>query len=82
MEVGSTQVLTVLNLGSGGFSTLYTTSRSIESPVWSGDRIYFMEYSGSGYDGRFDVQLKSDQVIRRGIGNLGNILGLTPKGSR
>lgn len=31
---------------------------------------------------RFTVQLKSDQVIRRGIGNLGNILGLTPKGSR
>lgn len=31
---------------------------------------------------RFIVQLKSDQVIRRGIGNLGNILGLTPKGSR
>jgi hypothetical protein len=30
----------------------------------------------------FTVQLKSDQVIRRGIGNLGNILGLTPKGSR
>jgi hypothetical protein len=31
---------------------------------------------------RLVVQLKSDQVIRRGIGNLGNILGLTPKGSR
>lgn len=31
---------------------------------------------------RFTVQLKLDQVIRRGIGNLGNILGLTPKGSR
>jgi len=45
---------------SGGASTLlYTTPNEIENPVWIGNRIYFVEHQGLGYDGRKSVTLRS-----------------------
>ena len=45
---------------SGGASTLlYTTPNEIENPVWIGNRIYFVEHQGLGYDGRSSVTLRS-----------------------
>ena len=45
---------------SGGASTLlYTTPNEIENPVWIGNRIYFVEHRGLGYDGRSSVRLRS-----------------------
>jgi len=53
---------------SGGASTfLYSTPNQIENPVWVGDRIYFLEHSGLGYEGRGSVSLRS---ISRNGGSL------------
>jgi hypothetical protein len=46
-------------VGGGGSTLLYTTASEIENPMWAGDRIYFIEYDGLGYDGRRAVRLRS-----------------------
>jgi Tol biopolymer transport system component len=55
---GNTQLRRV---GSGGGNSvvLYSTPNEIENPVWMGNRIYFVEHLGLGYDGRKSVTLKS-----------------------
>ncbi|MEX1094237.1 MAG: FG-GAP-like repeat-containing protein, partial [Acidimicrobiia bacterium] len=56
---GSTSSLRVIPTVSGSVDTLYTTTRSIEAPVWEGERIYFVEHAGVGYDSRTQVSFKS-----------------------
>ena len=56
---GSTHSIRELNLSSGAIQILYSTSRRMEDPVWQNGRIYFLEYSGDGYDGRSGVQVRS-----------------------
>ncbi len=43
----------------GSATTLYSTTRALESPAWIGDRIYFVEHAGAGYDGRLSVSHRS-----------------------
>jgi hypothetical protein len=45
--------------GGGSHTVLYETSGQIENLEWRGDRIYFVEYAGLGYDGRKTVTLRS-----------------------
>jgi len=59
VKSGSISSLRVVPTFSGSVATLYTTSRSIESPVWEGERIYFVEHAGVGYDSRTQVSFKS-----------------------
>lgn len=54
----STQIRTAPS-GGGSATTIYTTSNQLEAPIWSGDRIYFLEHAGLGYDGRKSVTLRS-----------------------
>lgn len=54
----STQIRRVASNG-GGSSVLYSTSNKIENPTWFGNRIFFIEYGGVGYDGRKSVRLRS-----------------------
>ncbi len=56
---GSTFSIRVVPTSGGSVATLHTTSRSIESPVWEGERIYFVEHAGVGYDSRTQVAFKS-----------------------
>ena len=58
-SIGLTHQLRSVTLGGAAPSTLYSTVGTVESPVWSGSRIYFIEYSGLGYDGRTNVALRS-----------------------
>ncbi len=59
IKSGATHFLRTVRLSSGVVSTLYSTSRTIESPQWKGGTIRFLEYSGSGYEGRSTVQTRS-----------------------
>lgn len=43
----------------GSLKVLYRTSGVIENLEWRGDRIYFTEHTGLGYDGRRNVTLRS-----------------------
>ena len=45
--------------GGGAPKTVFVTAGDVEGPFWRDDRIYFLEYSGLGYDGRNDVALRS-----------------------
>ena len=56
---GSTFSLRTVPAAGGSALTLYSTARSIEAPDWEGDRIYFVEHDGFGYDSRSDVEIKS-----------------------
>ncbi len=58
-NVGGLRRLRTINISSGAVATLYTTSGSIESLVWRGGRIFFLHHTGSGYDGRSAVQIRS-----------------------
>ena len=58
-NVGGLRRLRTINISSGGVATLYSTSGSIESPIWRGGRIFFLHHTGSGYDGRSAVQIRS-----------------------
>jgi hypothetical protein len=56
---GSSHLLRKVNLSSGAVTTLYSTTQDLESPVWVGSRILFIQYAGFGYDGRSAVTLRS-----------------------
>ncbi|MGI9608755.1 MAG: FG-GAP-like repeat-containing protein, partial [Acidimicrobiia bacterium] len=56
---GATTSIQTVSAAGGTATIRYSTSRSIESPVWVGSRIYFIEYTGSGWDGRTSVQIRS-----------------------
>jgi dipeptidyl aminopeptidase/acylaminoacyl peptidase len=43
----------------GSQQVLYETSGQIENLEWRGDRIYFTEHTGLGYDGRRNVSFRS-----------------------
>ena len=53
-----TQLRTV-PIGGGASRIIYSTSGELESPEWVGSRIYFVEYTGLGYDGRKNVRIMS-----------------------
>jgi Tol biopolymer transport system component len=53
-----TQLRTV-PIGGGASRIIYSTSGELESPEWVGSRIYFVEYTGLGYDGRKNVRIRS-----------------------
>ncbi len=55
---GGTQLRTS-PIGGGSSQTVYSTSGELESPQWIGQRIYFFEHSGLGYDGRKSVRMRS-----------------------
>lgn len=63
---GGQHRIQVVSLSGGGVSTIYTTTRTVESPVWRGGRIHFIEYNGTGYEGRSGVQLRSVNVSNGG----------------
>ena len=65
-DVGGQQRLRVVRSNGGAVSTLHTSSAEFENPVWLGNRIYFTEFSGLGYDGRSDVRLMS--ILEDGTG--------------
>jgi len=58
-DTGATMHIRRVPVGGGSSSLLYSTSNQIENPVWIGDRIYFVEHAGLGYDGRKSVTLRS-----------------------
>jgi WD40 repeat protein len=60
---GSSNSVRKLNLTTGAVQVLYSTSRRMEEPVWKNGRIYFLEYSGDGYDGRSAVQVRSVGIV-------------------
>ena len=57
--VGTTTSIQTVKLSTGEVKTVYSTTRTIEDPLWRGGRIHFLEFSGVGYEGRSDVQLRS-----------------------
>jgi hypothetical protein len=65
----------------GSARALYSTTARIESPTWKGNRIYFVEYTGYGWDGRKSVHIRSINAnggglqTHRSFGN-GKIVGL------
>ena len=56
---GSSMEIRSVPSGGGASTLLYSTSNEIENPSWQAGRIYFLEYSGVGYDGRKAPQLLS-----------------------
>jgi hypothetical protein len=66
-NVGGLRHLRTKNIGSGSVRTVFSTSGSIESPVWRGGRIYFLHHTGLGYDGRSSVQVRSVTTSGSGL---------------
>jgi len=66
----------------GSSTTLYATTRQMERLQWVGDRIYFVEYTGLGYDGRSGVTLRSIHQSGAGLRTersfSGRVVGVTP----
>ncbi len=61
---GSTTQIRRMPSNGGDSVAIYSTSNKIENPVWMGNRVYFVEHAGFGYDGRKSVTLRS--VTRTG----------------
>ncbi len=58
-RAGTRNEIRTVGAGGGSQAVLYETSGQIENLDWRGDRIYFVEHSGLGYDGRKTVTLRS-----------------------
>ena len=58
-DSGATMHINRVPAGGGPPSNLYSTKLQVEQPFWVGNRIYFTEYGGLGYDGRRNVALRS-----------------------
>jgi hypothetical protein len=59
VDVGSSTELRIISINGGPGTTIYSTPRDLEAPHWKGDRIFFFEYEGTGYDGRSNVLFRS-----------------------
>lgn len=66
----------------GSASVVYQTAGQIEGLSWDGDRIFFLEHTGLGYDGRKNVTMRSipssggPSQIHRSFST--HIVGLSP----
>jgi hypothetical protein len=60
---GGNHSIASIGVTNGTSNILYTTSKTIESPVWVENRIFFMEHLGLGYDGRSAVTVRSISVV-------------------
>ncbi|HJQ90489.1 MAG TPA: hypothetical protein VJ950_02180 [Acidimicrobiia bacterium] len=58
-DTGSLTQLRRVAANGGSSLVLYSTPNELENPVWVRDRIFFIEYTGLGYDGRKSVTLRS-----------------------
>ena len=82
VKSGSSFQLRRVASGGGTSHVLYSTSNELENPVWYNDRVYFVEYTGTGYDGRKSIFLKSVPVqggtvrLERTFTN--HVVGVTP----
>ena len=82
VKSGSTFQLRRVEAGGGTSHVLYATSREMENPVWYNDRVYFLEYTGTGYDGRRAASLMSvpglggSVRVERTFSN--HVVGVTP----
>ena len=56
---GANYSIRSIPVNGGAATTLYSTTQAIESPVWVGDRIYFVQHLGVGYEGRRSVTHRS-----------------------
>lgn len=67
INVNGLRRLRTYDIGTGTIATLATTGGSFESPVWRGGRIYFVHHTGSGYDGRAGVEVRSVGIDGTGL---------------
>lgn len=56
---GSQHEIQSISSNGGTATVLYETGGVIENPTWDGNRIYFLEHTGAGYDGRKNVTMRS-----------------------
>ena len=81
-DTGSIAQLRRVAANGGSSVVLYSTPNEIENPVWVSGRIYFIEHTGLGYDGRESVTLRSisrtggSSRIERRFGS--GVVGVTP----
>ena len=56
---GSQHEIQTVSSSGGTATVLYETAGVIENLTWDGSRIYFLEHTGAGYDGRKNVTMRS-----------------------
>lgn len=81
-RAGSRYEVRRVSAGGGAPTVLYESVGVIENPSWIGDRIYFLEHTGLGYDGRKSVTYRSvhqaggEFRIERSFGT--HLVGINP----